>query len=109
MFTIKVVTNYKTEFFNGTAYRMRNFITTAKSVVKAAALPTLGLDAADIDVSTVGGFIKLDATLKDDDNSADVTIETISGVRKIKVIQSSIDNSKQIVPTYVLIPSRITH
>ena len=96
-----------TKFFNGTAYRMRNFITTAKSVVKAAALPTLGLDAADIDVSTVGGFIKLDATLKDDDNSADVTIETISGVRKIKVIQHrSVNNSKQIVliHTFLFLP-----
>jgi len=64
--------------------RMKNIITTAKSVVKAAALPTLGLDAADIDVSTVGGFLKMDATLKDDDRSADVTIETVTGVRKIK-------------------------
>jgi len=64
--------------------RMRNIITTLKSVVKAAALPTLGLDAADIDVTQVGGFLKMDATLKDDDRSADVTIETISGVRKIK-------------------------
>jgi len=64
--------------------RMRNIITTAKSVVKAAALPTLGLDAADIDVTQVGGFLKMDATLKDDDRSADVTIETVSGVRKIK-------------------------
>ena len=90
---------------------MRNFITTAKSVVKAAALPTLGLDAADIDVSTVGGFIKLDATLKDDDNSADVTIETISGVRKIKVIQHrSINNPKQILLMHTLIfLSRIIH
>jgi len=64
--------------------RMKNIITTAKSVVKAAALPTLGLDATDIDVTQVGGFIKLDASLKDDDRSADVTIETVSGVRKIK-------------------------
>merc|ERR1711862_427013 len=64
--------------------RMKNIITTAKSVIKAAALPTLGLDATDIDVTTVGGFLKLDATLKDDDRSADVTIETVSGVRKIK-------------------------
>merc|ERR1711974_385556 len=32
----------------------------------------------------VGGFLKMDATLKDDDRSADVTIETVSGVRKIK-------------------------
>merc|ERR1711862_105877 len=59
--------------------RMKNIITTAKSVIKAAALPTLGLDATDIDVTTVGGFLKLDATLKDDDRSADVTIETVSG------------------------------
>merc|ERR1712168_1772229 len=37
--------------------RMKNIITTAKSVVKAAALPTLGLDATDIDVTieTVSG------------------------------------------------------
>merc|ERR1719369_1835132 len=57
---------------------------TARSVGKAAALPTLGLDAADIDVTQVGGFLKMDATLKDDDRSADVTIETVSGVRKNK-------------------------
>merc|ERR1711862_543503 len=74
--------------------RMKNIITTAKSVIKAAALPTLGLDATDIDVTTVGGFLKLDATLKDDDRSADVTIETVSGVRKIKDYPLRVDWKK---------------
>jgi len=76
--------------------RMKNIITTAKSVIKAAALPTLGLDATDIDVTTVGGFLKLDATLKDDDRSADVTIETVSGVRKIKDYPLRVDWKKNL-------------
>lgn len=88
--------------------RMKNIITTAKSVVKAAALPTLGLDAADIDVTTVGGYLNMDATLKDDDRSADVTIETVSGVRKIKDYPLRIDwkqklrNLKYESPAYKL-------
>jgi len=99
--------NYKLKFDKMTD-RMKNIITTAKSVVKAAALPTLGLDAADIDVTTVGGFLNMDATLKDDDRSADVTIETVSGVRKIKDYPLRIDwkqklrNLKYESPAYKL-------
>jgi len=76
--------------------RMKNIISTAKSVVKAAALPTLGLDIADIDANEIGDFMKVDATLKDDDKKADVIITTASGTREINDYPLRLDYTRSL-------------
>jgi len=76
--------------------RLKNIIKTAKTVVKAAALPTLGLEAADIDVDEIGGFVNFQATLKNDDTSADIIIKTVSGVREINDYPLRLDYTKSL-------------
>jgi len=72
---------YEVSFIKMTQ-RLKDYITTAKSVAKAVALPALGINL-DIDPNQVGNFLNLEATLKNDDKTADVIIETASGVRTI--------------------------
>jgi len=76
--------------------RMKSIISTAKSVVKAAALPTLGLDAADIDENQVGDSLTFEATLKNDDNNADIVIKSDSGTKEIKDYPLRMDYTKRL-------------
>jgi len=76
--------------------RMKSIISTAKSIVKAAALPTLGLDAADIDANQIGDYMTFEATLKNDDNNADITIKTVSGTKEIKDYPLRMDWTKRL-------------
>jgi len=75
---------------------LRNFISTAKSVAKAVALP-LGIDElAAIDANEVGKTVSFEATLKDDDSKADVVIVTNSGKREINDYPLRLDYTRSL-------------
>jgi len=76
--------------------RAKSIITTAKSIAKVAAMPIFGVDASDLNVDEVGGFLKLGITFKDDDNAADVSIKTASGQKTISDYALKMNWSKRL-------------
>jgi len=82
--------------FEKMSERLTKFIKTAKTVVKAVALPTLGLDAIDIDPDNIGKFAEITATLKNDDRNVDVTLKTASGTKEIKDYPLRLDYTRSL-------------
>lgn len=74
-----VARKYKYDIkLNKVTDRLKKIITTAKSVVKAASIP-LGIDMSHLNVDQVGPWMKLEATLKNDDKTVDVKMDSESG------------------------------
>ena len=59
-------------------------------------MPIFGVDASDLNVDEVGGFLKLGITFKDDDNAADVSIKTASGQKTISDYALKMNWSKRL-------------
>lgn len=77
--------------------RMKAIIATARNVVKAGLLPYWDVDPEEIGGDgSIGPFLNLDVTLKNDESAADVKVETRHGEEEFSDVPLRLDWTKKL-------------